>query len=816
MPMALYAAQAPNPRAGATNTANGRATDARRADAGVRASRAATQRTNTVTGRVAQNVVNSDAGLVGRSAARQNRVVGDTVTARTGVMNTARVATPNVSRSATVARGATNNADTVRSATTGASRAGMARATAVFNDISKIGGGYAQCRESYATCMDQFCANANDQYRRCFCSERFTEFRDTEDALDQAKLLLAQFEDNNLNAVNKTAAEVDAMYSATVGEMAIKNDTSGASAILGEIGDLLSGKKKANTSSSLSMGIMDLDFTSDIGDVWGGGGGLFGNDSGTDLSSLEGQELYNQSNQQCLELMGDACESSAVLNMARSSYNILITQDCNLYEKNINAKREQVQQTVRTAEKYLREARLEEYRSHNSADVNECITKVKNAITADVACGTNYKKCLDHTGVYINAQTGEPIYSARLFQLENLITLDGQDADVLRQNKEFNDFLESRKMFVTTALDSCRDISATVWEEFKRSALIEISQAQDEKIEEVKMSCVSTMAECYDTQGGALKEFDDTTAKTAGALSAYAAKAMCEEKVVACAALYSNDGAGCQFDGNGYLTSDAGGCGLKALLAFVDTVDNTRVAEGCQTAIESYLKNLCTPTTGDRGYPWNCRKKAIGTTGATPSTELEATLSANVIKFALDNCADPTRPASSFTGLDAQIQTQVQLAITGIEEELEYQLMDACETLDGYWVNASASSSEKSGNKLKAFYSTVFGGEESENYGVCLENSARIKCLSNNTDDETVATYNSETGDCSFTDAWYQRKCDELGGSFDNSVCYVENDRSQTNNNLQSMVLNANKVTVTKGGGVTSGTSVLTSGPKRI
>ena len=66
------------------------------------------------------------------------------------------------------------------------SRAGKARATAVFSDISKIGGGYASCRESYSTCMDQMCANANDTYRRCFCSERFTKFRDTENALDQA------------------------------------------------------------------------------------------------------------------------------------------------------------------------------------------------------------------------------------------------------------------------------------------------------------------------------------------------------------------------------------------------------------------------------------------------------------------------------------------------------------------------------------------------------------------------------------------------------------------------------------------------------
>ena len=35
-------------------------------------------------------------------------------------------------------------------------------------------------------------------------------------------------------------------------------------------------------------------------------------------------------------------------------------------------------------------------------------------------------------------------------------------------------------MFATSALDTCRDIADVVWTEFKRSALIEIAQAQDE------------------------------------------------------------------------------------------------------------------------------------------------------------------------------------------------------------------------------------------------------------------------------------------------------------------------------------------------
>lgn len=656
--------------------------------------------------------------------------------------------------------------------------ASTARATAVFTDVSKIGGGYAKCRDAYATCMDQFCANANDTYRRCYCSERFTEFRDTEAALDEAKTLLMRFEDNNLNAVDKTAAEVNAMYSATVGEAAIKKDTSAAQNILNEIGDLLAGKKKASSgsSASTSLGIMSLDFSTDMDDIWGGGAGsIFDTSTGVDLTSLEGLDLFNASNKQCLQLIADSCENKAVLNMATSSYGILISQDCNTYEKKVNAQREAVKQTVRQAEKYLRDARLEEYRAHNSADVNECIAKVRTALTADTACGVKYKRCLDYSGAYVNQSTGEAIYSPRLFELENLISLAGAtgDFDVLGQNPKFNKFLDEKRTSATSALDTCRDIADIVWEEFKRVALIEIAQAQDEKIEEVKTSCVSTMAECYDGKTNALKDFDVTTAQAAGAISAYAAKAMCQDKVTACAALYGNN-AECTFDGNGKLTSNPSSCGLTALLSFVDTVDNVRVAEGCATAIDNYVQELCTPATGsDMGYPWDCRDKIIGTVDDAPSVQAAASVAANIKYFAVQNCGDPTAEEKSYDTLPLLTRTQVEKSIRDVAEQLDFQLMDTCEKLGGFWVDAKTAE----GNLLNAFYTSAFGGERGEvqtSAGKCLENTTMVMCLNYNTTGQTpVASYDLAKDECTFTDEWYRMQCQTIGGYYDMGMCYV-------------------------------------------
>ncbi len=745
------AAQMPNPRSAVSVTASPRSESntVLRGDG----------TSSGIVSRAATNVPGRNA-----SARAATDVPARTSSARTAT-NMGRSAAPgvkNIGRSATMSNGRDMGASSVAGA---ARAAAVSRATAVFNDVSKIGGGYAACRDSYATCMDQLCANANDTYRRCYCSEKFTEFRDTELALDQAKDLLMRFEDNNLNAVDKSAAEVNAMYSATVGEAAIKNDVSGAQAILNEIGDLLSGKKKAQKNTE-SIGLMSVDFSSDVDDIWGGGGSsIFDSDTGVNLEALEGLALYNAANKQCMQLITESCTNDAVLNMATSAYNIMIGQDCNLYEKKIDSQREAVKQTVRQAEKYLREARLEEYRAHNSADVNECVSKVKSAMLTDAACGANYNRCLDYSGLYINQTTGEAIYGPRLFELTGQIVLDGS-SDVLGANPEFNSFLDDKRMFASSALDTCRDMADIVWGEFKRTALIEIAQAQDAKIEEIKMSCVSTMKECYDTQSKALKSFDDTTAKTSGSLAATASRSMCADKVTACAALY--DGNGCKFDNKtGKLTGSETHCGLQALLNFVDSVDTTRIAEGCETVIETKLQELCTPKTeSEYGYPWGCRSLKLRTTGNETNT----------LQHQLESAAELS--CATVDDLDIKIDEKIDNAIAEIEESLYFTLRDECQKVHGYWLEPKAYEEQGSPTKLTTFYSNVFARStvDGSELGYCVENSTRVACLNFNTeaeDGDNIATYDLQSDTCTFAESWYKTRCEFMGGYWENAICYV-------------------------------------------
>ncbi|MBO4582966.1 MAG: hypothetical protein J5714_02850 [Alphaproteobacteria bacterium] len=725
----------------------------------------------------------SDTRVLSRTAtmgALTRRAIGET-RARTGATTRlARATSSGGTRVVTdlahvsVARSATaqksnprGGARSVTNSVAGLSRAATtARATAVFNDLGKIGSGYAACRESYATCMDQMCANANDTYRRCFCSDRFTKFRSVEESLDEAMIMLQQFQDNNLEVIDKTAAEVNAMYSASIGEAAIKKDTSASAKLLDNINKLLSGGGTSSTASNMnnSIGILDLDFSVDFDDVWSDGGFSLFDTGNQDLSTLEGTALFNAAQRQCTRLTQNMCENNAAFTMSRSSYNILISQDCNTYEKALNKKKETVAQAVRTAEKYLREARLEEYRAHNSMDVNECLAKVRSAMLSDTACGENYKRCLDPTGAYIDS-TGEPIYSPRLFQLEKTIKLPGVtdnniNTDILGANSAYEKFLDGYRGYVTQQLDTCRSIADFVWTEFKRNAVIEIAQAQANKIEEVKSSCVDTIAECYDAQSQSIiKLGSKKTATTAGALGRYTARDMCQEKVSACAALYSR-GTGCTFDSNGYLQNSTA-CGMESLITYVNTVDDLMVVEKCKDAVDEYLTELCTPDDGKYEYPYNCK-------GLTTQRIREL-----ITGYVESYCKNPTMSDSDWSNspLKTQLDAYATLAIDDIQADIKAVLADICEDLDGYWYD-----NLQGETLLKQFYTKVYGGNEDTTWGYCYQNSERIACENYNVghaDDPLTEWYN---GQCTFFDAWYEMKCKELDGYYEGGTCYVPNE----------------------------------------
>jgi hypothetical protein len=611
--------------------------------------------------------------------------------------------------------------------------------------------------------MDQFCsdvAESSDTKKRCICSARWETIHSRRDDLSTARGLIQQFTDNNITAVGMSAEEVAAQYAATAGEMAI-GERSSASAALDQISDLLSGTGDT-ANRNQPVGLIN------INDMFS----AFDFDGGGDTVGQTGQQLFDTASRQCLNLVSDVCPSdSAATTMVRNAYSVMIDNACTVMERDNDTEKEKVLSAVRELNKALMSERLKEYRSHNSASVNQCIDRVKMEIQSDSACGENYMRCLDFTGLYINATTGEPIYTPRLFQLANQIKLEDMSS---RETQQFMAGLETYKNRVTATLDTCRDDAELVWNEFKTQALIEIAQAQDEKLEEIKGSCISTMKTCYDTQTGAMRDFDDTSAQASGALAARASRAMCQNQVAACANLYADpNNSNCAAPDSANLSNTTGSnvCGLQALLNFVNTVDDIRIQEGCAESLQNHADDLCKPGIGDTNeWPYGCRK-------LTPDA-----LKSNLVNYAKLYCSENQADIPE----DSWIIETINDKVDEIYEVLDAQMSQICRGLDGAWiyrpdplipwVQSSINPGPPANNAWNTrFVSTVFGNaapyEPGESWGACVENSAAIRCKL--ADDKTPeidgdASWDSTLQECNYELTWYQAMCENyLGGTWD-------------------------------------------------
>lgn len=538
----------------------------------------------------------SSASVVSRAATSR---AASTATASRTSTNTPRTAT--VSRAATsraassnVSRAATNTARTgatVNATLSGAaSRAATSRAATISAATSNtFGTGYNACRDAYFTCMDQFCATANDSYRRCVCSSRLTEIQDRERALNQTSDQLQNFTNFNIDAISKTAAEVKAMSTATAGEAVASTakDTSASASALAGIVDVLSGTKSKALSTQGT-----LDIAGDINAIWSTTDLI----SGDNIANLTGEALYNAVHAQCAQMVADTCNSSATLKMVMSAYGMYIENDCTALSNALDKQLTTANSQIRATEREMNVARLENYNAHNSSSINECVANVRNDLTADTACGTDFVHCLDITGRYLNRTTGEPIYSSDFYQLDYQLSISG---DILTNsfNTALIEKLNSMRAFAKSSLDKCSDLADDVWDDFLRQAVREIYQGQQTRIRQVKNECLGVVNDCYDTQSKSIKDFSNIAEEKVLGMRLELAEEMCREKLDTCSNLYGG-----------------GASGMELLVAEMKQLTDQKIAQNCLNLLEQFAKDKCTPAQNDtlHAYPYNCRTYAPG------------------------------------------------------------------------------------------------------------------------------------------------------------------------------------------------------------
>lgn len=533
-------------------------------------------------------------------ASRVARAI-DTLTTSARSARATRVTVPGTrtASGSTAARSATTNAArTVRHATASSvpsvSRAALSRsATAPTVETLTFGTGYNTCRDAYFACMDQFCAMQNETYRRCVCSSRLQDIKNHERVLSQTGDSLQNFKDLNLEVISKTPAEVAAMFKPTEGETLAaeasteSSDKSGSASALAGISDVLNQSKKKSLSTQ-----GQVDIAGDINAIWS----TTDLAAGTSLANLTGEALYNAVHAQCAELIAPSCESTATFNMVVSAYGMYIENDCTQLASTLSKQTIEASSQIRATEREMNQARLENYNTHNSSEINDCIANVRKDLTGNMACGEDYVHCIDITGMYLDNSTGAPIYTADFYQLENQLSMSG-DLLTNETNMALVAELNRKKTFAEKSLDACRDVADEVWDEFMRQAITEIYQSQQERVRQVKNECLSVVNQCYDEQSNSLKDFSNIKEQVLLGQRLELSEELCRVKLDACSNLYG------------------GGPGGMALLGtMMAGITDQKIAKECKNTLTEFAHDICRVSVNDNvhGYPYGCRAYTPG------------------------------------------------------------------------------------------------------------------------------------------------------------------------------------------------------------
>ncbi len=395
---------------------------------------------------------------------------------------------------------------------------------------------FSKCKTVFFDCMDEFCANKDSQLRRCACSSRINEFDNTKKNLDMVEDKLLDFSERLLT-VNLDKEDAIAMNQATEGEIAFSQaDKSASKKMLDEIA------KKLNTSfddsnfdqnlNAISLSL-NADAAFDSIDSF----------AGASTTTKSGTELYTAALPVCREMALEIC-SPDDLAIAENGYQMAIEQDCNTVKKSYQTQVDQARTKVFESGALLDISRLDIHQKRNSDDILTCKSKMLEMLTDSTVCGDGLGKCLDTTGRYIDPTTGETFLTTYLADLSKLITrpVGNQTWTNAPGNDRFVQYLNSKKKFLEPAMAACEDISDYVWDAFIEDALAQIKLAQESKLNDVRQSCTTLVAQCMNETFDSIADFDSRALSIFGVAADKTVNAMCSDVQVACSALMKTIG----------------------------------------------------------------------------------------------------------------------------------------------------------------------------------------------------------------------------------------------------------------------------------
>ena len=564
---------------------------------------------------------NKETSVKSRSAATQKVKQRANTTTKKSVSKVARTTTTKPAVHVVESRQSSN---TNRSATKTISRA--TRTQAMLNDekIAKIKNNtYSKCKTLFYECMDEFCANKDSSLRRCACSSRIHEFDKIKKQLNDAEDKMLDF-NQRLLTVSLSKEDAAAINVASEGEIGFnKKDRTESEKLLQKITNTLNSDGNSKISNDLSAISLSLDVDSAFDSI----------DSGAGISTTtkNGVELYNAALPTCIEMAKEVC-SEDNLDIVQGNYKLAIQQDCETVSKSYSTQYNNAITKINESSALLDMARLNTYQSKNSDDVLTCRKKILDQLYDSAVCGNDLYKCLDTTGQYINPSTGEAFLSTELYNITTLLTAPTGDETwaTMSQNEKFVVFLNSKKEYLTTATSQCQNMVPVIWKDFMNDALGKIKLAQDAKLEEIRQSCTTLVAQCRSDATQTLSDFDARALSTFNVLADTTIASLCTDVQQSCLALIKHSGGGDDLWNTG-ITTIAKDTSYDAIIDTCTTLGKDCIIQQCNGTSGNFA--LCQNYTSQtrrailsRKACWNevynCVKQSINAENITTDNTL--------------------------------------------------------------------------------------------------------------------------------------------------------------------------------------------------
>ncbi|MDR0319799.1 MAG: hypothetical protein LBH81_03630 [Rickettsiales bacterium] len=398
---------------------------------------------------------------------------------------------------------------------------GRTARSAVANAQVDINTPYGKCRASYFSCMDEFCANRDAQFRRCACSARVEGLMKFQTELEGVQNMMKDYNENLL-LVGVSAEQAVAAMQASGGEDAFgEGDTGTANKnILNKLSADIDRPTKPKISEAIRI---DMDMNFAMSDEWAGGQSR--------ARELFGKDLYDFTAASCKKISADDCGAND-LGMAVSAYQMSIEQDCLAVERGYGKIADNAMRGVAESGALLDEARLNADQIRNSDTASECRTKLEAQMRLPGVCGPEYELCIDVSGRFVNKGSGKPILTPDFWKIEG---------DAAKNVASFRRLLESKRPLVSRALAACQKDADAVWTGFADDFIGNVKVAQTRMLDFVRQDCTKLIAACYNQASAGLENISDLSLSVLAVESFASQKVICQNVTDSCQAILKSD-----------------------------------------------------------------------------------------------------------------------------------------------------------------------------------------------------------------------------------------------------------------------------------